>query len=447
MPILSCSIAKTDVDCNGNSTGIANATIVGGTAPYMFSWSNGETTEDISNLPAGVYRLDVTDRNGCRTSCQVRITEPPLLSCSIVGFDADCNGASTGAANAAVRGGTPPYMYSWSNGETTEDISDIPAGNYVLTVTDANGCVTNCSVQIDEPALLTCSLVKTDVLCNGDSTGSIQATIAGGTRPYRYSWSSGQSTRNINRIPAGSYTLTVTDANDCVSICSITVDEPPFLGGMIVQDIIPCEDDFATITVTPVGGVAPYTVLWENGETTTTIDNILAGRTYVDITDSHDCVTREYFDVEEYPEYDIHEVVEICEGQSYMWPDLSAAPIEAGEYMHVSELLTINNCDSIINTTLRIHRMQFADAFSPNNGNGVNDRFILLNDNNCDISNFNIQIFNRWGELVYESADPQEGWDGRHDDRKGNPGLYTYVAEFETLGNKINKMGSIHLLD
>jgi len=218
--LLTCTITGTDVLCFGASTGAANAIISGGNGSFTYSWSNGAITEDLTNIPAGTYTLTVSDSAGAFTNCSVTITEPTTaVSCSIVGTNIQCNGTATGSANATVVGGSPPYSYAWSNGAMTEDISNIPAGNYVLTVTDNDGCVTNCSVRITELPAISCSIAATNVDCNGNSTGAADATVGGGTAPYQYLWSNGATTEDISNVPAGTYTLTITDANFVLFHC------------------------------------------------------------------------------------------------------------------------------------------------------------------------------------------------------------------------------------
>ena len=143
------------VSCNGASDGSIDVTVTGGAGNYTYSWSNGETTEDISDLTAGTYTLTVTDDNGCQQDITVEITESDEMSISEThsnysGFGVSCNGASDGSIDVTVTGGTGNYTYSWSNGETTEELSDISEGTYTVTATDENGCFIDITVEITE---------------------------------------------------------------------------------------------------------------------------------------------------------------------------------------------------------------------------------------------------------------------------------------------------------
>ena len=203
----------------------------------LIAWSNGATTEDLTGLGAGTYELTVTDANGCEVSIDggVEITEPNILEIAIdATADASCNGATDGSIDITVSGGTAPYSYAWSNGATTEDLAGLGAGTYELTITDANGCEAKIDggVEITEPNILEIAIDATaDASCNGAADGSIDVTISGGTAPYTYAWSNGAATEDLSGLGAGTYELTVTDANGCeVSIDGgVEITEPEYV--------------------------------------------------------------------------------------------------------------------------------------------------------------------------------------------------------------------------
>ena len=154
---------------------------------------------------------------------------------SAVATDALCNGDSTGSIDLTVTGGTAPFTYTWDNGATTEDISTLAAGTYNVTITDANGCTATASATVGEPTLLAGSAVATDALCNGDSTGSIDLTVTGGTAPFTYAWDNGATTEDISTLAAGTYNVTITDANGCTATASATVGEPTLLALSLIH--------------------------------------------------------------------------------------------------------------------------------------------------------------------------------------------------------------------
>src|SRR5690606_8474173 len=177
--------------------------------------SNGESTQDISALIAGDYTVTVTDANGCTATETITITEPDELTLSYTPVNVSCFGGSNGSIDLSVTGGTGSYTYAWSNGESTQEISTLIAGDYTVTVTDANGCTATETITFTEPDELILSYTPVNVSCFGESNGSIDLSVTGGTGFYTYAWSNGESTQDISTLIAGDYTVTVTDTNGC----------------------------------------------------------------------------------------------------------------------------------------------------------------------------------------------------------------------------------------
>jgi large repetitive protein len=226
----------------------------------------------LTNIPAGIYSVTVTDANGCSTSASVTITQPALaLSASVSGTDVLCFGNATGAADLTVNGGTAPYNYSWSNAATTEDLANLAAGTYTVTITDANGCSTTASVTITQPASgLTSSTTQTNVLCFGNSTGAADLTVSGGTAPYNYSWSNAATTEDLTGLAAGTYTVTITDANGCSTTASVTITQPAsgLTAAISGTNVLCFGNATGAADLTVSGGTAPYNYNWSNSATT-----------------------------------------------------------------------------------------------------------------------------------------------------------------------------------
>ncbi len=293
---LSTSITGTDVLCFGESTGEADLSVSGGTPPYMYSWNNGATSQDLANLAAGTYDVTVTDDNGCEAMDSITITQPDAtLSTAIVGTDVGCVGESTGEANLTVNGGTPPYMYSWNNGATSQDLANLAAGTYDVTVTDDNGCEIMDSITISEPdEELSCSVtLDSGVTVNGASDGAATANPGGGTAPYSYAWDNGEVTQQATGLDAGLHTVTITDANNCETTCEVTVPQPDELTCTIsLVSNISCNGlSDGSATTNPVGGVAPFSYAWSNGEITQTAVALAAGLHNVMVTDANGAQT------------------------------------------------------------------------------------------------------------------------------------------------------------
>lgn len=238
------NMASTDASAS-NDDGTATCVPAGGMAPYQFAWSNLvidmglEST--IKGLSVGEYQVTVTDANGCHEEAMVEVSG---ITCNIIlnlnAVDALCYGDSTGLINSTVQNATPPMNYTWSNGDTTDALSSVPAGNYALTVTDANSCTATAAAQIMEPdSIFIDSLDILQNACAMASAGSISFITKGGVSPYSLMWSNGLTNDTIisgldtlinlpdtlNSLVSAWYSLTVTDANNCMLIDSFLIED------------------------------------------------------------------------------------------------------------------------------------------------------------------------------------------------------------------------------
>jgi gliding motility-associated-like protein len=286
---LNLSTSVTNVACNGGSTGAIDLTVSGGTTGYTYSWSNGASSQDLSGVTAGTFTVTVTDANLCTATTSATITQPTALNLSTSVTNVACNGASTGAIDLTVSGGTAGYTYSWSSGASTQDLSGVTAGTYTVTVTDANLCTATTSATITQPTALNLSTSVTNVACNGGSTGAIDLTVSGGTTGYTYSWSSGASTQDLSGVTAGTYTVTVTDANLCTATTSATIIETSGISISFVPVSGTCNASNGSVTALPLGGIPLYTYLWNTGATTQVITGLPAGTYTVTVTDLASC--------------------------------------------------------------------------------------------------------------------------------------------------------------
>lgn len=219
---LSASATTTNIDCNGANSGSATTNVLGGVSPLTYAWSNGATTPSVSNLPAGTYTVTITDANGCTVTQTVIITEASALNPLISTTNNLCAGENNGSIDLTVAGGTPPYMYSWSNGSTSEDISNLVAGVYTITVIDASGCTASTTVNITEPTAVSVTTSSTDEMMGMDGTATV--TVSGGTPSYMYYWMpGGQTTSSISGLASGTYTVMVMDANGCGDTLEVAV--------------------------------------------------------------------------------------------------------------------------------------------------------------------------------------------------------------------------------
>jgi len=289
--VLVANTSSTDVSCFGGNNGTATASASGGTAPYTYLWSNGATTSTITGLPAAVYNVTVTDANDCTATATATVDQPDALSVAGSGTDVGCFGGTNGSATATPTGGTAQYTYLWSNGETTSAISGLTAAAYSVTVTDANDCTATATATVDQPTALSVSGSGTDVSCFGGTNGTATAMPTGGTAPYTYSWSNGETTSTITGLPAAVYNVTVTDANDCTSTEEIILTEPITALNLevntVAESCIVGNDGSATVTAN--GGTGPYGYIWSNGQTTQSATALMAGNYAVTVTDDNMC--------------------------------------------------------------------------------------------------------------------------------------------------------------
>lgn len=283
----------TSVNCFGNSNGAIDITVSGGTAPYSYIWSNGATTQDISGLSAGNYAVTITDANNCQASFNYNVNQPQQITLALQVTNISCFGNTNGAINLSVVGGTAPYNYSWSNGATTEDISGLTANTYSVTVTDANGCAANGSATVTTPSAISLSTNVTNATCSGVNNGSIDLILSGGTGPYNFFWSNGATSEDITGLGAGTYAVTVTDANGCQDSTSATITQPSGITLTTSSTPSTCSGNTGTATVNASGGSGTYTYLWNDplNQTTATANNLAAGTYSVTVTDGTGCVT------------------------------------------------------------------------------------------------------------------------------------------------------------
>jgi len=283
---------KVDVLCNGDANGSIDVTVIGGTMPFTYTWSPPVATgASATGLAAGSYEVLVVDAALCQELLEVVIAEPTALSAEIDKENVICNGLMNGTLDLQVSGGTQPYTFVWNNGPTTEDQSNLGPGTYTVTVTDANGCTIQSTAVITEPAPLDIEVDVVDILCAGDNDGTVTVNASGGTAPYTYSWNTGATTNTLTGAPAGQYTVTVTDINNCSLTENVTVFAPTAL----VLDDLTIEQPTCTslssgsATVVVSGGTTPYTYTWSAGSTTDTQTGLGPGMYFVIIKDANDC--------------------------------------------------------------------------------------------------------------------------------------------------------------
>ncbi len=291
---LTSSTIKKDLSCNGVCNGLAVVIASGGTAPYMYGWNPGSIANDTaSSLCAGTYNAAVIDANGCLSfPPAVTINEPSVIVPHATFTNPLCNSSCNGTAVSNPTGGTGTYTYSWvPGGFTTKNISNVCAGTYTVTVKDSAGCTVNQNVTLINPSTLTANPTSTSPLCVGSCNGSTTATPVGGTPGYTYSWSPGGSTsQTVGSLCSGTYTIVVTDANNCKDTQSVNVTNPLPVNVAVSTTPSSCGACDGTISLNPISGTPGFTYTWSGGlPSTPTQSNVCAGIYTVLVKDTLGC--------------------------------------------------------------------------------------------------------------------------------------------------------------
>lgn len=313
-----------NISCFGGNDGGVGSNVSGGTPGYNYVWDdpNSQTTPYATDLFAGPYTLRVTDANGCLATDNVTLLEPPVLTTTAsitsnyYGFNVSCTGASDGSAIANPAGGIAPYTYVWNdpNNQLTQSATGLNANiPYTVLVADANECVVQATVTLTEPTPVTSltSVISNyngrDISCFDGNDGAVSVLAGGGAPPYSFAWTANSGTvfsAAVTGLEAGTYTVTVTDANNCTKIDSATLINPPLLEAttstMRDATCFGYEDGQADVAAT--GGTAGYTYQWDfyAGTQITAVANGLGAGTYsVTVTDINNCETVETVTINE----------------------------------------------------------------------------------------------------------------------------------------------------
>jgi gliding motility-associated-like protein len=471
------TVSSEDVSCNGEDDGEASVSATGN-GPFNYEWNPGGLSgAQVTGLAPNTYTVTVTDGNGCASQATVTIDEPDAIDLSFNSSEADCN-VDNGSAEVTATGGAGGFSYAWSpGGQTTSSINNVSAGIYQVTVEDASGCSVSGSVTINSANAPTLSVAQvTDLTCNGAGDGSATISATGGIAPYTYSWSpTGGTAATAENLSAGTYTVTVTDDDDCPAFIEVTINEPDAIvvSGETADAV--CGNFNGSIDLTVSGGTGSYSYSWTpSGLSGNSLSNLAPGTYTVIVTDANGCEQTTNFIVGvsgNIPITVIPQVVTIEAGQStqlevivgggvinetYTWtpadglsctncPDPVASPTQTTTYT-----VTVTTDDGCVSsdTVLVIVEQPCTEVFVPTifspNGDDIND--LLCVEGSC-IRDIDFRIFNRWGEIVFMTKDPAECWDGTQKGEPLNTGVFAFKAIIITNdGQEIEKSGTLTLV-
>ncbi len=374
----SLSFTGNSLLCHGDTNGVVEVLAGGANPPYLdYLWSNGATGTSITNVGAGFYNITVLDSKNCQFQGTFELQEPPLLQLDFDAKNPLCYGDLTGEIDLSITGGTMPYgTIIWSNSIQAEDISDLLAGDYQVTVFDANNCRSTGSVKITEPEEISIAESTAEVNCFGEATGSIELLVEGGISPYQFAWSNSMSTVFVDGLEAGNYSVSVEDFNACLKTKAITIESNPEISAgahLIHPSCIFAEN--GSIMLSTQGGVSPYTFDWSNGESGDSITDLPPGIYEVLVYDSLS-----------------------CEKSFTFFIDFNESP-----------------CISP------------PSLLSPN-GDGINDRWII--DGIEYTPDCKVSVLNRWGQTVFESIGYHTPWDGKFEGKSVPSDGYFWLIDF-----------------
>jgi gliding motility-associated-like protein len=470
---LKAILTETDLTCAGSNTGSVKASVSGGTTPYQYLWNNFTTDSTQTGVAAGTYTVVVTDSNGCHINKSILVNQPLPLTLTETQTNLNCNGNTNGTIAVTVQGGKNPYSYSWNTTpvQTTASLSNLGAGTYTVVVTDSNRCTLTDSFTITAPSAIEVNTAVSNPTCSGGDNGFVSLDARGGTAPYGYNWSTtpAQSGNVASALTAGTYYATITDAHGCVLLDTAVVVSPLPVTVTIAVNTSTCPGNaVGLVVVTASGGLAPYNYgLGTLTQASDTFSNLAAGNYSVVVTDVNGCHGEAPLTVGNVgtltdtltasPNVILAgEVVHLFANASsdtaitsYTWypadsldfsacgtPSVCSSPTVRPTQTQDYVVTVVNARGCSLTDTVRVYVSAQPSAFIPTgftpNGDHLNDKFEF---DILGATTVNVQIWNRWGQLVYSNPaqvnglNGSDGWDGTFN---GQPVAYdTYTYQFD----------------
>ena len=476
---LTTTISSTSVSCNGGNNGSSTVVALSGTAPYNYTWSpSGGNLATANNLNAGSYTVLVSDVNSCTATATAIIAQPLAISLTTTSHSVTCNGLSNGSATVTATGGMPTYTYLWlPNGGNNSTVNGLSAASYTVLVLDNNLCKDSATVIINQPTIIMVAATSTATTCGLLNGIASAINVSGGTPNYTYAWlpAGGNNAVAIN-LASGNYTLTVTDANNCIITAQTTIaastpaplinfSENPGFGCVPVCAL------FSAVAA-PVANDTISAWIWNfsDGSAAETGNNpyhcfTVSGSYNVQLIaiDQNGCsdTLRKNNVINVYPkpianfyaspwETDVFSptINFYDESQSnitnWNWTLLSGvtSTVQNPEYTYQNEgtypvtliVTNLSGCKDTITRDVKIDPI--FTFYAPNcttpNDDGINDSFLPVG-TGWDNNNYNLWIFDRWGNLFFHTTNPTQGWDGTRYNSKVQEDTYVWKVELKDI--------------
>ncbi|GAB4254328.1 MAG: hypothetical protein Kow0027_20350 [Saprospiraceae bacterium] len=463
------NLVVTDLSCFGSCDGQIQVTVAGGTAPYQLSWSSGGSGASISDLCAGVYVLAVTDAHGCGEIFEVEVIQPAAFLAAIAEVQPiSCFGGSDGQLSVSTNGS--PVSWQWNTGGADSLLMGLPEGNYSVTVTNADGCTAEATYQLTGPSAPAGAsiAVTSPVICHDDANGALTAIPSGPGASFFYEWNTGSTFPSLTGLPAGSYTVTITNESGCSAEDSVVLTNPPPITSLASTNSLSCFDppDGGVITVESAsGGIPPYLYSSDglNFSSQNELPGYTAGEQVYFVQDSLGCVETFFTTIpgplEIIVEAGADQVIGLGDQvflQAFVnLPDLqlqwqpaelfscptclqtSVFPYETTTVsLTATDTFGCSVTDELVIQVLPRRRVFVPNVFSPD-GDGINDIFVPEGGNDvAEIIDF--KVFDRYGALLHEASDfppgdISRGWDGRHKGKLLKSGVFVWFAKIRFI--------------
>ena len=468
------NVVATNPLCNGDCNGSITVTPTNGTAPYTYTWATGQTTPNITQLCAGNYSVLISDVNGCTVTTPATLIDPaPLQDPTMTFTNPVCAGDCNGTATANPIDGIAPYTFAWNDQQTTQTAVSLCQGTYAVVVTDANGCTaSNTVILIDPPVVVTGPIASLDTICLGEPAAAYSVPTQPG---YTYTWTSmgnivsGQGTNVITVDWSALNAGLVSGAVQVIAANQFGCLSAPVIENVYILNIVPTIDAVgpfcvydadATLTATPAGGT--FSGLGVTGNQLDPTQAVGTNNVSYTYTQSG-CAFTSFTTITVYPQPEVlaitpnDEFIQICEGDSVIstyvatvnapgvteWtllsnttqsPTLTVSWNNAGMYT-IQATHTVDGCVSQpATTTVTVSRCPQLLYYVPNSftpdGNQYNQYWRPVFTSGFDPAEFHLTIFNRWGNIIWESYSATASWDGTYNNTLCLDGVYTYKIWF-----------------